>query len=127
MVRLKRFPSLFLWFFFGGIALVYGVLITVDRFTPVYTLSDDRAASVINDNFRRAMNILIEDKQFNYSLSAASTFTVVTLSLSQPNTEYGVFLAIKSSSTVSDKTTKSFKIEHAPQGAGATLDWIIVR
>src|SRR3990167_4950043 len=109
------------------VSFVFAVQITRDRFPPVYTLQDDRAASTINENFRRALNIIVEDRQFNASLNDTSSFTVVTLNVAQPDTEYGIFLTMKSSATVLNKTVETFKIEHAPQGAGAVLDWILVR
>lgn len=108
-------------------SLAMAVSITKDRFTPVYTLKDDRAALVINDNFRRAMSVLIEDKAFNVTVGAASTSTVITLNVAQPDANYGIFTTFKSSMTVSAKTPESFKVEYAAPGAGVTLDWILVR
>lgn len=109
-------------------SLLWAVPITKDRFTPIYTLADDRAALVINDNFRRALNTVIEDKAFNVSIGATSTSTVINLNVAQVDTNYGIFVSWRSSMTVSNKTTENFKVTgYAPPGAGATLDWVLVR
>lgn len=104
--------------------------ITKDRFTPVYTLTDDRSASVINANFRKATNILIEDKGFNVVVRGTST--VIQLVVSQVDTNYGVGFQTSWASTftaVMNKTTENFKVEHSTPGAagGGTIDWILVR
>lgn len=107
--------------------MAYAVPITKDRFTSVYTMKDDRAASIMNDNFRRALNIIIEDKAFNVAIGAASTSTVISLNIAQVDINYGIYISWKSSMTVVNKTTSNFKVEYAAPGAGATLDWILVR
>jgi hypothetical protein len=130
MERLKRFPSLFLWFFFGGVALVYGVLITKDRFTPVYTLKDDRAASIINDNFRRAMFILMEDKGINEAAANGSTTKTVALNVAQTATDFGIIAtpAWNADIRVTAKTVNSFTVTYTDPGVGgSTFDWILVR
>lgn len=115
---------------FLSTSLAVSVLITRDRFTPIYTLTDDRAALIINDNFRRAMNILIEDAGFNETAANASTSKTVTLNVAQPATDYGIFVtpAWNASMRVTAKTVNSFTVTYTDPGVGgSTFDWILVR
>lgn len=112
--------------FIAVVSIVSGVEITKERFTPILTLTDDRATSTINDNFRRATALIIEDKGFNVAIGAASTSTVVRLNFSQPDTNYGLFTGFQSSMTIT-KSLDKFKVEYAAPGANTTLDWILVR
>ena len=114
----------------SGTVLVYAVLITKDRFTPIYTITDDRVPSIINDNFRRSMNILIEDNGFNEAAANGSTTKTVSLNVAQSATDYGILVtpAWNASIRVTAKTVNGFTVTYAdPGGSGSTFDWILVR
>lgn len=134
MERLKRSSNFaialagLILFMVAGYA--FAVLITKERFTPVYTLQDDRAASVINDNFRRALNIIIEDRGFNEAAANGGTTKTVTLNVAQTATDYGILVtpAWDADIRVTAKTVNSFTVTYAdPGGTGSTFDWILVR
>jgi len=130
MGLLKRFLSLSVLILLIAAGYAFAVLITKDRFTPVYTLKDDRAASVINDNFRRAMNILIEDKGINEAASNGSTSKTVSLKVAQTAADFGVIItpAWNASIRVTAKTVNNFTVTYTdPGGSGSTFDWILVR
>lgn len=130
MERLKKFLNLALVLVPICVVGAYGVLVTKDRFTSIRTLTDDRAVSVINDNFRRAMNIIIEDRAFNESAANGSTTKVVSLNVAQSATDFGIIItpAWNASIRVTAKTLTNFTVTYAdPGGSGSTFDWILVR
>ena len=97
------------------------------KFTPITSFSDDRQVPILNDNFKRLGNFIIEKTSF----SIIPGFTISTFTFSAPelNTDYAVFVQTTwgASARVLQKTTTGFAIYHEAPGSGDTLDVMIVR
>lgn len=127
MELLKKWSSV-LFLFCGSL---YAEDIQPGRFTPIYDLSDDRNANVINENFRQVSKIIIEDKGFNTAVESESLFVNQTVQLNhvQPDTNYGIFVTTSWNGKicVTNKTTESFTVVFEDPYPAYTFDWILVR
>ena len=107
---------------------IYAVEIK-DRYTPIHTFQDDRAAGLINENFRRVTENQIDDKGFNVSIVAESNVTTITFVNAQTDTGFGIFVQATwdANPRVLQKSTTGFQLGYSTPAAGNRLDWIMVR
>ena len=97
------------------------------KFTPVTSFSDDRQVPILNDNFKRLGNFIIDKTSF--SVTPGYTISTFTFVAPQLNSDYAVFVQTTWDARlrVLQKTTTGFAAYHLPPGVDDTMDVMVVR